>query len=104
MTARYIDLFVKAPPGNGYTTPNAMKRVDEHLIQQFPAMFLAPEGVPIQEADGSFQVRILDTSELAVLMVKNLLTKHYGLEIIREVPDAGDDEDASSEESDSKQE
>lgn len=104
MTARFIDIFVKAPPGNGYTTPNAMKRVDEHLIQQYPAMFLSPEGMPIQEADGSFQVRILDTSELAVRMVKAVLTKHYGLEIIREVPDVGDDEDAPSADSDPAQE
>jgi len=86
---RWLQLYVKAPEGNGYTTPEAMRRVDDHLTQMFPASLCCPppEGMPVQEADGTWEVRILDVSNaLTVSMVKRTLTNHYGLEIVREVP------------------
>ena len=75
-----LKLFVKAPAGNGYTTPFAMKRVDEH-VNNFGAFFCAPEGIPIQESDGTWEVRILTD---ATFIPKKLLTEYYGLEIVRE--------------------
>lgn len=57
-----------------------MTRVDEH-IQQYGAVFCAPDGTPIQEADGTWEVRIYGP---LVGMVKSVLTGHYGLEIVRE--------------------
>ena len=83
----WLQMYVKAPEGSGYTTPHAMKRVDDHLTQQFPAAFCCPEDLPIQEADGTWEVRIFDASnDLIVRIVKRILTDHYGLKIVREVP------------------
>lgn len=84
MFGKWYQLYVKAPEGNGYTTPQAMKRIDDHLVQMTPASFLAPQGLPIQEADGTWVVRV--HMESALGLVKSILTKHYGLEIVREVP------------------
>ena len=79
-----VQLYVKAPQGNGYTTPEAMKRVDDHLTHSFPAMMHcpAPSGLPVQETDGTWQIRVLDPK--AVGIVKRVLSQHYGLEIVRE--------------------
>lgn len=82
MSNKWYDLTVKAPAGNGYTTPQAMKRVDDHILQH-GGMFHAPEGIPIQNLDGSFDLRVLQENALG--FVKYILTKHYGIEIIKEV-------------------
>ena len=79
---RTIQLFVKAPPGNGYTCPEAMKRIDDHLTQQTASCFLAPTGMPEPEKDGSWQIRVFDEGQVG--FVKFILTTHYGLEILRE--------------------
>ncbi len=79
----WMQLYVRAPEGNGYQTPEAMKRVDEHLVSKFAAMFCAPQGVPIQEPDGTFEVRVLMLAQVG--LVKTLLTGHYGLVVVREV-------------------
>jgi hypothetical protein len=77
-------LFVKAPAGSGYTTPTAMKRVDEHLNMVGAAMKAPPpQGMPVQEADGTWEVQVY--SEASLPLVKGLLKSHYGLEIVREV-------------------
>lgn len=83
MFGKWYELTVKAPPGNGYTTPQSMKRVDEH-INQYGAVFHAPDGTPIQNPDGSFDLRVLQESSLR--FVKFVLTNHYGLEIVKETP------------------
>lgn len=80
---KWFQLYVKAPKGSGYTTPRAMKRIDDHLVAQTPASFVAPDGLPVQSADGTWEVRVLDESALG--FVKYILTQHYGLEIVREV-------------------
>jgi hypothetical protein len=81
---KYVNLYVKAPKGNGYTTPRAMKRVDDHLTQSTPAMMKCPppSGMPAQEPDGTWEVRVFDPS--ALWLVKRILTDHYGLIIVRE--------------------
>jgi hypothetical protein len=79
---RWYELTVKAPEGNGYTTPQSMKRVDEHL-NQCNAVFNAPDGIPIMNLNGSFDLRVYEESSLKY--VKYILTNHYGLEIIKEV-------------------
>lgn len=85
MSDKWIQLYVKAPPGNGYTTPQAMKRIDDHLTQSAPAAMKCPPptGIPIQEPDGTWEVRVFDISSLE--FVKLILIQHYGLEIVREV-------------------
>jgi hypothetical protein len=79
---KWYQLFVKAPEGNGYTTPKAMQRVDEHISQNQLAYFLYVNGMPSQEEDGTWQVRVL--SESVLRATKAILTGHYGLEIVRE--------------------
>ena len=81
----WIQLYVKAPAGNGYTTPQMMKRVDDHLTQSTPAAMYCPlpSGLPAQEEDGTWEVRVYDTESLGY--VKSILTRHYGLEVVREV-------------------
>ena len=79
----WIQLYVKAPEGNGYTTPELMKRIDDHLMQMTPASFVAPDGLPIQKADGTWEIRVMTSQALG--LVKAILTKHYGLEVVREV-------------------
>ena len=75
-------LNVRAPAGNGYTTPQAMQRVDDHLRQVAPAMMKKLADVIIQEPDGTWEVRVLDPNSVGY--VKFILTKHYGLEIANE--------------------
>jgi len=82
MLGKWFQLYVIAPEGNGYTTPEAMKRVDDHLVQIAPASFivLPPEHLPLQSEDGTWEVRV--HKENALSIVKDILTKHYGLEIV----------------------
>jgi hypothetical protein len=82
----WIQLYVKAPEGNGYTTPQAMKRVDDHLVQSFPASMRVPphgNGLPEQEEDGSWEVRVYHAGSAGI--VRAVLIGHYGLEIVKEV-------------------
>ncbi|MFA6252119.1 MAG: hypothetical protein WCX74_01850 [Candidatus Paceibacterota bacterium] len=69
-------LFVK-----GNLDRFAMKKIDE-TINMFGGMVHAPEGIPVQEADGTWEVRILEGGSLSI--AKNILLKG-GLEIVREV-------------------
>lgn len=55
----WTQLWVVAPPGNGYTTPDVMKRIDDHIVNH-GACFVSrptPGGLPIQGDDGSWEVR-----------------------------------------------
>jgi hypothetical protein len=80
-----VTLYVQAPKGNGYTTPRAMKRVDDHLRQDASANMKCPppSGMPVQEEDGTWEVRIYNAN--LAEYVKYILKNHYGLEIVREV-------------------
>ena len=77
----YHDLKVKAPEGSGYINPQAMKRVDDH-ISMLGGLFCSPPptNMPVQNNDGTWTVRVLDEANLFI--VKGILTKHYGLEIV----------------------
>lgn len=78
-----VHLFIRTPAGNGYTTPEAMQRVDEH-IQKLGAMFVwVPSAKRIrQQPDGTREVIAFGTT--SVDMVKQVLTYHYGLKITKE--------------------
>lgn len=76
----WTQLWVRGPHEQA-NTPQAMKRVDEH-IQTAGGLFAAPDGTPIREADGTYEVRVLFGDPG---YVKFILTKHYGLEVVREV-------------------
>ena len=82
MFGKWYQLFVIAPEGNGYTTAEAMSHVNDHIMNLFPAMFVSPDCWPIQNSDGTWEVRVLD--ENALSLVKSVLTDHYGLEIVRQ--------------------
>jgi|JI9StandDraft_1071089.scaffolds.fasta_scaffold584416_2 hypothetical protein len=84
----WTQLWVETPPGNGYTTPQAMQQVDEH-IQAHGAVFCAPQGVPIQESDGTWEIRCYGSSDF----VEFVLTRHYGLKITKKVVN-GDNQSA----------
>ncbi|RJQ28001.1 hypothetical protein C4577_00310 [Candidatus Parcubacteria bacterium] len=85
MSSNWIQLFVRAPQGNGYTTPQAMKRIDDHLTQSGLAALKCPppSAMPVQEPDSTWEVRVF--SEGVLFLVEEILTKHYGLEIVRKV-------------------
>lgn len=87
MLGKWFKVYVRAPEGNGYTTPQAMKRVDDHLIELFfmLAYFVSPPptNLPVQEIDGTWEVRVLDQDLLEP--VKLILNNHYGLEIVKVV-------------------
>lgn len=79
-----IQLYVKAPSGSAYTTPEAMKRVRDH-IRLFGASFAPSKtgiGLPVQEQDGSWEIRVYQKRHLD--LVKFILKDHYGLTIVRE--------------------
>ncbi|MEK7543730.1 MAG: hypothetical protein AAB557_02585 [Patescibacteria group bacterium] len=63
-----------------------MKRIDDYLISKTPASFVAPTGLPEQGEDGTWEIRVHQQS--ALVLVKRILTEHYGLEIVREVENA----------------
>jgi hypothetical protein len=77
-------LTAKAPPGNGYRTPQTLERIDDHLAQ-LPARIgkarlrRSGEGTIQMEADGSFIVDLDPGTE--DFIVRGVLTRHYGLEI-----------------------
>ena len=80
---RWFQLFVKVPDGNGYKdNPELMKRVDK-TVNIFSSCFLAPNGIPVQGEDGTWEVRVLQESALS--MTKSVLIGEYGFEIAREV-------------------
>lgn len=74
---KWIQIFCTTE--NGYSSPSAAKRIDEHLTSQTAAFFVAPEGVPIKNENGEYEVRVLDARQ--AVFVQNILTKHYGLTI-----------------------
>ena len=88
----FATLYVKAPAGNGYVTPQAMNRVNDHLTQDFQAKMKCSltSGRPVQESDGTWEVSVFKFT--MVNTVKQVLTQRYGLEIVREVPGDGGDE------------
>jgi hypothetical protein len=80
---QWAELRVKVPDGNRYKdNPELMKRVDEHL-NMLCAIFKAPKGIPLQEEDGTWEVRVLDGRRVEI--VKGILIKHYGFEVVSEV-------------------
>jgi len=78
---KWYQLFVQGAGGN--VTPQAMKRIDEH-IQMYGAHFSVscPGGLPDQEDDGTFGVKVHAEGLLSV--VKRVLTEAYDLVIVRE--------------------
>ena len=82
---RWAQLWVTLPDG-GIATPERMRHADQTL-NAFGAMFSVPpesEGLPVADEDGSYEVRVLGASDLALGMVRRALTEHEGLSIVRE--------------------
>jgi hypothetical protein len=80
---KFVEIRVKVPDGNGYKdNPNLMKRVDEH-VNMHCAIFKASKGLPIQEEDGTWELRVLNPSMASV--IKGILTDHYGFEVVSAV-------------------
>ncbi len=79
-----VVLYIRAPENSGYTTPNAMKRVDDDLTANYSTVMFCPPplGLPVQEADGTWQVRVLNSMMAGI--VKGVLSEHYGFTIERE--------------------
>lgn len=79
----YVTLIVKAEEGSEYLTPQAMKNVDDYLKTRTPALMnVASSGLPIQEADGTWKVRVFEPSSSG--FVKHIITNYFGLTIVRE--------------------
>ncbi len=113
-TGTWTRIWVKAPPNNGYTTPQMMSRVGEHIVTH-GAWFRTEShrreslGIPIQEPDGTWEIRwrsdegtqfsqelreqqAQDNLTIAYI-VKGILTRHYGLEVVRETVGVGKPDD-----------
>ncbi len=76
-------LFVKPPPGNGTNNAFAFKRIGDHLLSsETGASVKTADGEPVPEPDGTWQIQVPDTAQLFV--VKGILIRHYGLEIVSE--------------------
>jgi hypothetical protein len=74
----WTQLWVRAD-GNA-NTPAAMQQVDQQL-QRFGGLFCAPDGMPVQEADGTFEVRVLGGDPG---FVKYMLEQSYRIKVVRE--------------------
>lgn len=77
-----ILLHVKPPPGNGYTSREAMRRVAQHLVADpsHNADFVISDGLPKVNDEGFFEVRVHDGTQLG--RVITLLNHHYGLDVM----------------------
>ena len=78
-------VFVRATDET-LNTPMHMQRADQE-INMFGAMFFAPEGMPIQETDGTFKVQITDPSDLAIGMITRCLKERSQIDIISGLPE-----------------
>lgn len=77
----WIQIYARAPKGSAYENPQTAKRIDEHISSDFPAAFVAPDGIPIKNDKGEYEIRcFVDT---VFTIVESILTEHYGLEITR---------------------
>ncbi len=74
-----VTLYVRAP-NNQVNTVEAKQRHDE-LLHSFGASFRAPHGVPEQDADGTWEVRVFPGGS-PLNTVEEVLTEHCGLEIV----------------------
>ena len=72
MANEYTQLFVRG---------SRTKAADEHLQAAACACFKAPDGVPVMEPDGTYEVRCYGDPGWA----RFLLEQHYGFTIDREV-------------------
>ncbi|HEY8108700.1 MAG TPA: hypothetical protein VIF43_01700 [Patescibacteria group bacterium] len=66
-------------------TPQAMRHADQ-LVQTVGAVFVAPDGIPVQEPDGTYEVRILAGDSMSRHIVAGMLIEHRGLEVLRAEP------------------
>lgn len=79
----WTQFWVQVPDGvDPLRRRQFMKRVDEHM-QQHGAVCHVPEpdGLPVPEADGTFEVRVLFGP---ASIIKRILTDHYHLTVVRE--------------------
>lgn len=83
MDNKWYQVYCKAPDGNGYSDARAAKRIDGHLVSSFAAAFVSPDGIPLKNDQGEYEVRVFVGSQLN--FVKRTLTDHYGLVITRVV-------------------
>lgn len=74
-------LYVQAPPGNGYTTPQTMQRIDDDLVQRGLGTFTKENDLPTQQLDGSWEIQVKHDPRL----INDLLKVHYGLDILHEL-------------------
>lgn len=78
MAMSWTQLWVKA---EGHAnTPDSMRMVDQQL-QGFGGVFCAPDGMPIQEPDGTFEVRVYGGDPG---FVKFILQQSYRITVVRE--------------------
>ena len=75
----WYQLYVKEYTNGSSLTVEAAKRIDEHLNKQAASAFVAPDGMPVRNADGEFEIRCF--SENHIGFVESILTEHYGLKI-----------------------
>ena len=92
MSTVWYQLFVKIRPGRGNTKDQArMKRVHDHLVSDGIGIFRNENDIPVQEEDGTWEVRVFDEASLS--RARYVLTEHYMLIIDREVPHDDADEE-----------
>lgn len=72
-------IYCRASEDSAYSDSQVAKRIDDHLTSQFPAAFVAPDGIP-QKENGLYEVRCFMPQ--FSFMIEGILRDHYGLEIV----------------------
>ena len=78
--------YVVAHPEDGADEAWRMRHADG-TVNVMSAFFKAPHGAPVQEPDGTYEVRAPAPSSVSI--VRQMLTEHEGLVIVREEPLTG---------------
>ena len=81
-----VAFYVVAHPEDGADEAWRMRHADE-TVNVMSAFFKAPHGEPVQEPDGTYEVRAPAPSSVSI--VRQMLTEHEGLVIVREEPLTG---------------
>lgn len=77
----WTQIYARAPKGSAYENPQTAKRIDEHILSSFPVAFVAPDGIPIKNDKGEYEIRCF--ADTMSTIIERVLIEHYGLEITR---------------------
>ena len=80
-----INLYVRSPDRGSVDPRFLMKPVRDQLVESTPASLKESDGLPVQEPDGTFEVRLSEDSSFNVRLVRWALEEYFGLEVVRQL-------------------